>query len=747
MRRIVGLSLLGILMGSMGLSAQEQKEEVKSSVADSLSYQQEIELSEISIVAAKPLIKAEVDKTVYNMANDPDAKTNTLLEMLRKVPFVTVDSDDNIKVNGSSSFRIYMNGKPSGILSNNPKETLRSIPANTIKKIEVITDPGARYDAEGVSGILNVITKGAEFEGYNANLNTLLMNKLQVVGGYTSIKYGKFSLAANYSFSRYLSKMTVDSYREQSGNPDETYLTQHSRLRSETPGHYGSLEASFEIDSMNLITLSGYLNNGRNKATYMNTYTMENAAYDPVFSYGNDMDNKDKWGYSSIKADYQHSFRKNKKELLTLSYQYGHSPNDMNSFSTLVDKQGDSPSLQYLHNYNHQWNKARGTEHTLQLDYVNPFSSMHSLEGGMKYIRRSNNSNAISEIKEQETAQWQLSDYQPYLTYEHLQNIMAAYAGYTFNNKKWGLNSGLRMERTWQDVIYKQGEGTDFDYQATDWVPSLSGSFKLSDQQNIRLSYNLRLRRPGINYLNPYIKISGSSISYGNPDLESEKHHRITLAYSYFASKFNIQTSILYSTSRGGISNYQYLDEKNILNSTFGNIETSKGGGMSMYIGYNPSANTSFSVNGAVYYLNIHPTKAYKELLRGLSNQGINGWGYANFSQKFGGSWRLTLTGGCGKQEIALGNDPEIYYFYGGSLSKSFLGEKLTLALRGQNFLQPYTGTRNKQIYPDFHLAQKTRYYDNSFGISVSFRFGELKENVRKAARSITNDDLLKSDK
>lgn len=134
MKRIVSLGMLILLVGCFRMYGQEQKEEVKSSATDSLAYQREIELSEISVVAVKPLIKAEVDKIVYNIADDADSKTNTLLEMLRKVPFVTVDSDDNIKVNGSSSFRIYMNGKPSGILSNNPKETLRSIPAHTIKK-------------------------------------------------------------------------------------------------------------------------------------------------------------------------------------------------------------------------------------------------------------------------------------------------------------------------------------------------------------------------------------------------------------------------------------------------------------------------------------------------------------------------------------------------------------------------------------------------------------------------------------
>lgn len=747
MKRIVDLSLLGLLAGYLNVSAQELNKENKCSAADSLAYQREIELSEVSVVATKPLIKAEVDKTVYNIADDPDSKTNTLLEMLRKVPFVTVDSNENIKVNGSSSFRIYMNGKPSGILSNNPKEVLRSIPAHTIKKVEVITDPGARYDAEGVSGVLNVVTKGSEFEGYSADLNAMLMNKVQVAGGYVTIKYGKFSLTANYSYSHYLSKLKEDSYRQQYNDSEETFLTQHTNLETNTPSHYGGLEASLEIDSLNLVSLSGFLDNGRNKNEYYTTYAMESSTHLPVYAYNQERNNHNDWGNSSFKVDYQRGFKRNKKELLTLSYQYDYMPNDVDVYSNINNKEGNSSSLDYQSNYNHQFNKASGKEHTLQLDYVNPFVKHHSLEGGLKYIRRSNDSQALSEMRMDEVDQWQPSSFQPLMEYDHLQNILAVYTGYTFNNDKWGLNSGLRMEHTWQDVSYKQGNGKDFDYRATDWVPSLSVSHKISEYNNLRLSYNLRLRRPGINFLNPYVLVNGSNISYGNPELISSKHHRITLMHSYFSSRFNVQSTILCTSTTEGIGEYQFLDDKNVLHHTYGNIEQVKGLGAGTYIGYNPTAKTTLSVNGYLAYLDMKTNKKYKDLLNSWENNGFCGSVFTNFSQKFGDGWRLVLSAGCGRQEISLGSNPEIFYTYGGYISKSFIGEKLTIALRGQDFLQSYKKGTAKQIYPEFHLTQKMRYYNNTFGITVSYRFGELKESVRKATRSITNDDLMKSDK
>ena len=134
-------------------------------------------LGEIVVEAARPLVKADVDKLTYEVEADPDSKSNTLTEMLRKVPMVTVDAEDNIQVKGSSSFKVLVNGKPNTMMSNNPKEIFRAMPANAVKRIEVITDPGAKYDAEGVSGVLNIITGDAKVQGYNMNINARVDNR------------------------------------------------------------------------------------------------------------------------------------------------------------------------------------------------------------------------------------------------------------------------------------------------------------------------------------------------------------------------------------------------------------------------------------------------------------------------------------------------------------------------------------------------------------------------------------------
>ena len=152
--------------------------------ADSLradSIFKSLELQGVEIVKQKALVKSDIDKITYNIEDDPDSKSNSTLEMLRKVPMVTVDGEDKIQVNGSSSFKIYVNSKPNQMMSNNPSEVLKSMPASSIKRIEVITNPGPKYDAEGVGGILNIITHSKSIEGYTATFNANAGN--QGLGG------------------------------------------------------------------------------------------------------------------------------------------------------------------------------------------------------------------------------------------------------------------------------------------------------------------------------------------------------------------------------------------------------------------------------------------------------------------------------------------------------------------------------------------------------------------------------------
>lgn len=278
------------------------------------------ELGQVEVVAQKPLVKVDVDKIEYNIEDDPDSKTNTVIEMLRKVPLVTVDGEDNIQVNGSSSFKIHVNGKPNNMMSNNPKEVLKSMPANTIKYIEVITSPGAKYDAEGVGGILNIVTVGSGFEGYTATFSARASNMGLGGGAYATIKQGKLTLTGNYNYS-YNNQPTSysDSYREDYTSTDQKYLESTSSSDYSGQFQHGNVEASYEIDTLRLITMSiGMYGGGNDNDSEGNTEMWNEARDKKAYSYRTSTTGDGSWYSIRGNIDYQRVSKKNKDRMLTL---------------------------------------------------------------------------------------------------------------------------------------------------------------------------------------------------------------------------------------------------------------------------------------------------------------------------------------------------------------------------------------------------------------------------------------------
>ena len=343
-------------------------------------------LSGVEVVAQKPLVKAEIDKISYSIEDDPDSKTNTTLEMLRKVPLVTVDAEDNIQVNGSSNFKVHVNGKPNTLMSNNPKEVLRSLPANSVKSIEVITEPGAKYDAEGIGGILNIITTEAKMQGYNVTLGANAGNRNAGAYAYGTVQVGKFTATGNYSYNvQYAPRGYSSSGREDYTSEQYKYLSSNGSSKSDGNFQFGNIEASYEIDTLNLLTFSANIFGGNFDSDNQSSTEMLDANRDFAYRYGTRGESSSGFGNVGVNVDYQHSMKR-KGEYLTASYKFNNSPNNSEA-ETFYEDVENVPFDLYDQRYD---NDAHTAEHTLQLDYVNPLNEMHYIDAGAKYIFRKN---------------------------------------------------------------------------------------------------------------------------------------------------------------------------------------------------------------------------------------------------------------------------------------------------------------------------------------------------------------------
>lgn len=693
-------------------------------------------LKGVEIVAQKPLVKAEIDKVTYSIEDDPDSKTNSTLEMLRKVPLVTVDGEDNVKVNGSSSFKVHVNGKPNNMMSNNPKEVLKSLPANSVKSIEVITDPGAKYDAEGIGGILNIITTdNAGLQGYTATFNAGIDNRGFDAGAYGTVKVGKFTVTGNYSLSDSKSPRGYsDSGREDYTSDEYKYLNTEGSSKGGNLFQFGSMEGSYEIDTLNLVTFSMQMFGGTSDHNGVSSTQMLNAQHEHAYSY--DMVNRGKSGFGSIGAnfDYQHSFKK-KGEYLTFSYRYSGSPNDSEAHTDYENIKDYPYDMNFMRNQYYD-NDAHTDEHTFQLDYVNPINQMHDIDFGAKYILRNNKSD--SRVYKEYDGVYQednnLTD-----VFNQTQNILAAYADYKVKWKKLAAKAGVRYEHTFMDVEYDKLAEKNFKADFDDLVPSLMLSYQLGPTQTLRASYNMRISRPGIWYLNPFRDTSNpTSISYGNPDLETEKSHSLGLTFSSFSAKFNINATLNYSFVNNGIERYSFMNN-GVMESTYGNIGHTKRTMLSLWMNWNPGSKTRISINASGMYADFMSDEPFLK----QRNSGFYGNGFLNVQQTLPWDLRISLVGGGTTPNITLQGKGMSFAYYGFGLSRSFLEEKrLTVSLHASNLFNKYMKFKNETNTSTFRSWSGSRQQQQSYGLNVSWRFGKLKAQVKKTNRSITNDDV-----
>ncbi|MCR4809646.1 MAG: TonB-dependent receptor, partial [Prevotella sp.] len=454
------------------------------------------ELEGVVVIAQKPLVKMEVDKMTYNVSEDEDAKVSTVLDMLRKVPMVTVDGQDNITVNGSSAFKVYVDGKPNVMFSSNPSVIFKSMPATAVKNIEVVTNPGAKYDAEGAGGVLNIIldrqVAGSEsMNGYNGTLRAEVGNTAWGGGVFLSGQQGRLT----YSIDALHQKTTPGTTKVSNLMEQSLYTqTSESRTKTEIPVSMGSLALSYELDSMSSVSLSAELtsmnmkNTGRTETNMAMPYSSALGQ-----TYGNNLYMKSSNTSFSSSLDYQRFFNKERTSWLAVIYQLSYDPTHSETRNDF-DAVGGMPfDITDRYSDNHE----KTTQHTLQADYTKPFGIGNTINVGAKLMLRK----ATSDAKY----------YQPNyvdslsMNYEHRNSIGAVYAEY---EGKWGMigaKAGLRYEHTWQDIEYHLGNGQDFKNDYGTLVPSASVSYTLAPTSNLGLTYNMRISRPGITYLNPYI--------------------------------------------------------------------------------------------------------------------------------------------------------------------------------------------------------------------------------------------------
>lgn len=693
-------------------------------------------LKGVEIVAQKPLVKMEVDKMSYNVAEDEDSKSNTVLDMLRKVPMVTVDGQDNISVNGSSSFKVYVDGMPNPMFSSNPSMVFKSMPATAVKSIEVVTNPGAKYDAEGAAGVLNIVMNrqtpmaSQSLNGYNGTIRVGVGTKQMSGGAFLSGQQGKLSYSANVMTSYNKPGTTTTEMEQMQDNGVQQLMTSTNDVK--TPFTMGSLTLGYQLDPMSNINVTASLNSMSMKSTGTTTTTMGGSPYGNGFSYGSSTDMKNKNTSFSGSVDYQRFLNQEHTQSLALTYQLTYSPT-----TTEMTSNFDSSFLTSQSSFDltdrYSENKDKTTNHIFQLDYTMPLGTGKTLSLGSKLQLHNATSDANYYLK---------GVYDPSSSsdYEYSNKILAGYGEFAGNWSKLGAKAGLRYEQTWQDVEYHLGNGQDFSTNYSSLVPTASLQYNLSQGSNLGLSYNMRISRPGISYLNPYVdKTNPIALTYGNPDLDVEKAHNVTLIYNVFSSKLMMNLNLHHNFVDNAISQYSFYDADNLLNTTYGNVVSSHQTGLSGYVNYLITKNTRLFFNGGLNYTDLRSNTLA---------QSNNGW-TANI---MGGvqqtlPWKLQLSAFA----IASTKNYTLQGWSGGfnlvtaSMSKTLLNDKLSLSISGMVGLNK-GGKLNIESYnkgTNFtaHNNISVPIYGVTF--TASYTFGNTQIMTRQKRQSRIQNDFI----
>ena len=683
------------------------------------------QLSDVSITAQKPLMKQEVDRLSYDVQADPDSKIITALDMIRKVPLLSVDATDNIKLRGSGDYKILINGKESAMLAHNPSDILKSMPASNILKIEVITTPPAKYDAEGLAGIINIITVKNATQGYNGSVN----GNYNSVYGYRanlnlSVKEGKFGFSA----------FTGDSQRPQRAydfenlssfySPASALSQTGSRANGSTNPYYAN-ELSYEIDSLNLLTgtFDTYTNHNTQTSSQFTTQTDANGNVSQA--YNTQSNGTGSFKGSDFGLNYQLGFKHNKDELLTASYKFARSDNQQNT--NVSNDPMISPN--YI-----QYNSSGTREHTSQLDFIDPLKIL-TVEAGAKMILRDNYSNFTNDLFNAATNQYVNSPAQDNdFTYQ--QNVYSLYNSYQAKFTKWTFKAGLRLERTTIDANFTTSQ-SPFTQNYNNLVPSVSAQRTLDKTSSLTFGFTQRIQRPGIGQLNPFVDSSNTKyITTGNPNLKPAVNNNFELSYGNFAhGSINISTH--YSFVNNSIQSVNSLLANDVTATTYANVGQSKNLGIDVNINYPVTKKMNVNINSE--YLQVWLKGTYNGNF--YTNSGQQGHIFTNTDYKFENGLRLSANIGFDSRYVLLQGRDNWYFNQNYGASKEVLNKKGQISI---NFANPFSKFNKLDFFtktPDYQTYNSNQNYYRSLFIGFNYKFGKLNSEIKKNKRGINNDD------
>jgi outer membrane receptor protein involved in Fe transport len=676
-----------------------------------ISMQQDAQLlDEVVVQSEKSSVEFKLDKKIFNVGKDISSTGMGALEVLNNVPSVNVDLEGNITLRGNSGVQIIINGKPS-VLADEGSNALGTITADMIDRIEVMTNPSAKYDAEGTSGIINIVLKKEEKEGLNGSVSVNTgVPDYHSIGGSLNKRANKFNLFTQFGggyrtfpgYSKTINNDLVNNIRLESDG--ESY--KHEQYYNITLG------SDYYVNELNIITLSGSFayefENEESQTGYAEYITTNNLNSQWQRNEETTAENP-KWQFD---LQYEKQFENNEDHILLASAQgnfFGkvQSSDYTNTWFTETELDDDQK-------INTDFNVVR---YTYKVDYTNPISEKITLETGGAYtINDIGNDYSVSDLT---NGVW-TTDPNLSNNFELNQKVLGTYTTFSYELEKWGIKAGVRLENTDLSTLLKTtNEKNGQNY--TNLFPSIHTSYKLSNFLSLQAGYSRRIYRPRLWNLNPFFNIRNSyNIRTGNPELLPQYADSYELTSILAFKKLTLNASLYHLYTTDVIETVsEYKD--GVVISTPENIGTNRKTGLSMDGKYTPVKWLSF--NGDINFGAYVRQGNYNNESFDISG---NQWsGRLTSKIKFPADFDLEISGNYHSSRKTIQGSNQGSAFANIGLRKKILKGKFVVNASIQDAFK--SRKRESYVYQSdytsYSFSERGRYY--KIGISYSFGKGE----------------------
>lgn len=683
-----------------------------------LLAQSTVLLDAVEIKEEKVLVENKADKLVFNAENDASIAGGDATDVLRKVPMLSVDLNGNVSLRGSQNIKILINGKPSGMFATNVADALKMFPADQIKKVEVITSPSAKYDAEGSAGLINIITKKQNIEGIAGNINASVGNRQNSL--FTNLNIGKGRLGVSSSAAIFYSTPangSINFYRYDSITTG--LITQEGNQKTSRLGGHGNVSAFYDFNGYNSINSSfnfrgfGFDLNGGLNGTLSDPKTGLNDTFNRI-NEGNNF-----FGGFDWNTDYTRKFENQEGRELSIGVQYSKQNNDQESKIT------ETHDIELLNRNTTVKNTGVNHETTLQIDYTHPFNKTVKMETGAKTVIR----NIISDY---DTQNFDIATgYTPLVEkFDYNQDVYSGYASMNFLiAKKYNLITGARYERTQISGQFEKSTHLNFSgIKYDNLLPNITISRTFSGFRTLKLSYTQRIQRPSLQFINPFTNNADFiNRTQGNPMLNPELVHQVEMGYNFTFKGITTFSSLFYKYTDGIIEQILTFDPVTTLSiNTYQNIGTNKSLGFNTFITKTINVLTlrtggNLATYNAKGFINGTPASrsSYEYNL------------FLNGEVKISGTFKADFFGFFRSPVRTIQGDNPSFTIYGMGIRKEYKNSSFGITL-----IEPFNADKYfKSAINTNHIRQTSSFSlpFRSIGLNFRYKFGNVDFKERKS--------------